>query len=68
MILIDSGSTHNFINPSTTEKAGIEVQRNGTLEVMVANEDRLSSTGYYKKVTLSIKGVSVVTEFYLLKL
>lgn len=37
MVLIDSGSTHNFIDQQMAKKAGMEAQQEKGLEVMVAN-------------------------------
>lgn len=66
VVLIDSGSTHNFVDPKTAKKAGIAIQRNGALEVMVANGERLFSLGHCEQVNLFIQGISVNTDFYLL--
>lgn len=43
MILIDSGITHNFLDPKVAEKAGLPIKGNGTMEVMVANGERIPS-------------------------
>lgn len=66
VVLIDSRSTHNFVDPKTAKKAGIAIQRNGALEVMVANGERLFSLGHCEQVNLFIQGISVNTDFYLL--
>ncbi|KAJ0078414.1 hypothetical protein Patl1_36712 [Pistacia atlantica] len=44
-VLIDSGSTHNFINEQLTMKVGLHPNSVGNLEVMVASGERLSSLG-----------------------
>lgn len=43
MILIDSGITHNFLDPKVAEKAGLPIKGNGTMEEMVANGERIPS-------------------------
>lgn len=35
---------------------------------MVANGDHISSTGYYKEVTLTLQDVSITTDFFLIAL
>lgn len=68
MVLIDSGSTHNFVDPGTTKRVGMIIQLEGTLEVMVANGERLISAGCCKKVTIVIQGISISIDFYILNL
>lgn len=68
VILIDSGSTHNFIDPTASKKAGISIHQNKAVEVMVANGDRLTGTGFCKEVSQLIQEIPIVTEFYLWKL
>lgn len=53
-ILIDSGSAHNFIHPMTARKTGIKIQKEGTMEVMVANGEKLISPGCCNRVKLSV--------------
>lgn len=43
IVLIDSGSTHNFIDTVTARKTGVKIQGKGSMEVMVANRERLNS-------------------------
>jgi hypothetical protein len=43
--LLNSGSTHNFIDEQATTRAGIDLEATGHLRVAVANGDRLSSLG-----------------------
>lgn len=45
MVLIDSGSTHNFIDSETTRRIGLTIHKEGTLEVMVAKGERVKSSG-----------------------
>lgn len=63
VLLIDSGSTHDFSNPSMAKKAGLPIRESRSMEVMVAIGYKLSSLGFCKQVLLS-----VCTDFYLLKL
>lgn len=53
-ILIDSGCAHNFIHLMTARKTGIKIQKEGTMEVMVANGEKLISPGCCNRVKLSM--------------
>lgn len=50
------------------KKSGLPIQKKGGIEVMVANGERLTSTGLCKQVLLSIQEVSIRTDLCLLKL
>jgi hypothetical protein len=52
--LLDSSSTHNFIDVATTEGACIVFQGGTSLRVTVANIDRLSSPGCCSNVAIDI--------------
>ena len=67
-ILIDSGSTHNFIDPIIIRKANIPTRSDAVFEVMVANGDRLQGNGTYNGVELKSQGVPNHANFYLLSL
>ena len=38
MILVDSGSTHNFLDPNTAQKLGCHIQPTNPIKVVVAKE------------------------------
>ena len=42
LLLLDSGSLHSFVNKSFVERVGAETQEIATLDVRVANSDRLT--------------------------
>jgi predicted aspartyl protease len=42
IVLIDTGSTHNFFSPRAAQDAGIQFQQNTGARVVVANGDRIS--------------------------
>ncbi|XP_077225809.1 uncharacterized protein LOC143859017 [Tasmannia lanceolata] len=67
-VLIDSGSTHNFLAPSVAMKTGIQQQENQAVSVMVANGETLHSEGRCTDVRLNLQGTSISTEFHLLPL
>lgn len=47
-ILVDSSSTHNFLNDKIARKLGITPTDEGCFEVVVANREKLSSVGHSK--------------------
>jgi hypothetical protein len=50
VILIDTGSTHNFLSTDLAEQLGLEPDMLITFEVLLANRERLSSKGKYSTV------------------
>jgi hypothetical protein len=56
LALLDSGSTHNFIDTEATTRVGIVLTGRGGLRVVVANGDRLTSTRCCKAMDISIHG------------
>ena len=67
-VLIDSGSTHNFVCERLAKKVGLQPISNGRLEVMVALGEKLSSPGKCAHTKLNLQGVSIFVDFYLLPL
>ncbi|KAJ0036051.1 hypothetical protein Pint_24659 [Pistacia integerrima] len=67
-VLIDTGSTHNFLDPQIAKKTGLQVDNAAKFNVMVANGDTLSSTGRSKNTSLSIQGIPITVDFYVLPL
>jgi hypothetical protein len=52
--LLDSRSTHNFIDTDAAARAGIKLQGRAGLHVAVANDDRLTSSGSYLGLHIQI--------------
>lgn len=67
-VLINSGSTHNFINEQLAKKVGLQPYSCGNLEVMVAFRERLSSLGKCKNLQLILQGHPIQADSYLLPL
>ncbi|KAK8919224.1 hypothetical protein KSP39_PZI021927 [Platanthera zijinensis] len=65
-ILIDSGSTHNFINPEVALKIGHPVDRNAAFQVMVTDGSKLRCEGALKGVEIQLTGYVCRTDVYLL--
>jgi hypothetical protein len=68
VILIDTGSTHNFMDPSIQQRAHLHLQSTTGLLVRVANEDSLCSTGKCVDIPFHIQGNTYHTDFYVLNL
>lgn len=57
-VLVDSGSTHTFINDEVARRIGLNVTPRSSLTVKVANGDRLLSPGIYAATSVDIHGES----------
>ena len=66
MVLIDGGSTHNFIDHAIVSKFGLPVIRDKKFEVMVANREKIECIGQCRGLTLTIQGYSVTADYYIL--
>lgn len=67
-VLVDSGGTHNFIFEQMEKRAGLQAQSAGQLKVMVVLGERLGSSDKYKNIELTLQGVPMIVDFYLLPL
>ncbi|XP_043725863.1 uncharacterized protein LOC122672458 [Telopea speciosissima] len=67
-VLVDSGSTHNFLSLKVAKKVGISPTNQQPFEVMVASREKISSPGMCKNVSLNVQGVTIVADFFLLAL
>lgn len=54
VVLLDSGSTHNFINDQAVDKTGMKLLHQTGLSVVVANDDRLSNVGVCRSIKMAI--------------
>ncbi|KAA8548911.1 hypothetical protein F0562_000595 [Nyssa sinensis] len=68
IVLVDSGSTHNFINAMLAKKVGLQPIMGGRFEVVVASGEKLSSPGKCTGVKLTLQGFPIFVDFYLLPL
>jgi hypothetical protein len=67
-ILIDSGSTHNFLDATVLAKVPLRVTSTPALQVKIDNGDSLTNFGKLDVVTLRIQGLSFSIDFYLISL
>jgi hypothetical protein len=66
--LLDSGSSHNFIDIDMARRAGVQLQARAGLSVAVANGDRLASPGKAPAQAIYIGGEPFVVDLYALPL
>ena len=57
-VLIDGGSTHNFIDQAIVSKFGLPVIQDKKFQVMVANWEKTECVGQCWALTLTIQGLS----------
>lgn len=65
-VLIDGGSTHNFIDQSTATKFGLHVIRGKTIHITVGNKEIIECTRRCLGLSLSIQGIIVRADFFVL--
>jgi len=53
IMLIDGGSTHNFIDQAIATRFGLPIVRDRKLQVVVANRERVECTGHCQGIRLS---------------
>lgn len=65
-VLIDGGSTHNFIDQALVKRFGLPSVRANRLQVMVANGENIECCGQCPALTIQIQDYSVTTDYYIL--
>nr|TKR90410.1 hypothetical protein D5086_0000233660 [Populus alba] len=65
-VLIDGGSTHNFIDQALVSRFVLPVTQGKQLQVMVANREKIKCAGQCQALTLIIQGHPVTTDYYIL--
>ena len=65
-ILVDSGSTHNFIQTRVAKHLGLPVHHAPQFSVMIGNEDKLQCDGICKDILVHIQGVCFMASFHVL--
>jgi hypothetical protein len=68
IILIDTGSTHSFVDPNVARKAQLSADKMGQLTVMVADGATLSCQGQCTAVSISLQGCYISANQHLLSL
>ncbi|XP_070681796.1 uncharacterized protein [Malus domestica] len=68
IVLLDSGSSHNFIRLSIAKQLGWKVDSKNSFEVMIANGGTIFSKGCYSQIKLHIQQYEYISNFYVLQL
>lgn len=68
VVLVDIGSIHNFLNLKVAKRAGLIIDPIQTLEVKIANDDRIGSGGKCSDLIMIIQGQRFKFEAYVLGL
>ncbi|OIT20429.1 hypothetical protein A4A49_62062, partial [Nicotiana attenuata] len=63
-VLIDGGSTHNFMHPRSAKKFKLPVEPASAFSVLVGNGQTLSCLGVIYEVPITIQGYSFSTTFF----
>ncbi|KAG7990670.1 hypothetical protein I3843_02G036300 [Carya illinoinensis] len=66
--LVDSGSTHNFVNSNIVTKIGLKSCAINPFEVKVANGDKLKCEEIVREVKMNIQSVRIVADLHVLAL
>ncbi|PNX65654.1 hypothetical protein L195_g054648, partial [Trifolium pratense] len=67
-VLIDSGSTHNFVQDRVVKQLGLVTQQGHTFNVLVGNGEQLGCTSVCTNVSLSMGSQAFVVDLYVLPL
>jgi hypothetical protein len=68
LVLIDSGSTHNFVSEEAVARTSLQLLPHGTMKVTTANREHVSCPGMYRTTAFSIDGETFSTDFFALPL
>jgi hypothetical protein len=68
IVLLDSGSTHNFIFESTAQRTGLPLQHRPCLTATVANDDRVSCVGIIRQAAITIHGDIFLVDLFVMPL
>ena len=68
VILVDTGSTHNFVDQSVIKRVGAPLQPIASLMVTVANGEKLRSQEFCAALQFEVQGESVLADFFVLPL
>ncbi|KAJ8751836.1 hypothetical protein K2173_026032 [Erythroxylum novogranatense] len=66
IVLIDGGSTHNFIEQGIVTKLGLPIDTNRRFQVMIANKDRVDCAGICRGMKLLVHDCWIAADFFVL--
>ncbi|CAA0808261.1 Unknown protein, partial [Striga hermonthica] len=68
VVLVDNGSSHNFINADLSQKLRLPTTKIEPFEVRVANGERLQCSESFRRVPIKFQGVTIKADLYALPL
>jgi predicted aspartyl protease len=68
VILVDTGSTHSFVDQLLAKKMKLPVEERSQLSIMVANREKVPCLGCYVTVTFTLQGKDFQATLHLLTL
>jgi hypothetical protein len=68
VILIDTGSTHSFVDPNVAKRAKLSADKKGQLTVMVVDGATLTCQGHCSVVSIFLQGCTFAATLHLLPL
>lgn len=68
MLLLDTGSTHNFISQAVVKRLNMKCVPQNQVKVKVASGAHIASGGVCKQLTVRIQGFTFRIDFYVLDL
>lgn len=66
IILVDSGSTHNFVDYKIVKRGNLPIELAKQMKIMVANEGSLCTKGLCRAIDWQTQGYKFVTDFMVL--
>ncbi|XP_038982115.1 uncharacterized protein LOC120110620 [Phoenix dactylifera] len=67
-LLVDNGSSHNFINPDALRRIGLKGVAIEPFDVKITSGDRLQCQSIVKDVRLNVQGVRIMADLHVLQL
>uniref|UniRef100_A0A2N9FZ49 Chromo domain-containing protein n=1 Tax=Fagus sylvatica TaxID=28930 RepID=A0A2N9FZ49_FAGSY len=68
IILIDTGSTHNFMSENMAARLKLQLSGTAKFNVTVASGEKIPSNGRCPRIRVALQGTTLITDFYLLPL
>nr|GEU58580.1 hypothetical protein [Tanacetum cinerariifolium] len=66
VVLVDGGSTHNFVDQELVNRLGSQVYLTVNFSVVVGNQEKLACTGRVRNLSLIVQGCVISTDFFML--
>jgi len=66
VVLVDGGSTHNFIDQALVGRLGLVMERDTPFKVVVANREQVSCAGRVRGLSITVQGYTITVDFFVL--